>query len=223
MDLHDNEYSGGYDDTDDDDSGPPWMMIYILGAVVGIWCCAMAISTKGCRDCRHRDRYYYQDDVWVVPPSSTVLRDRRLAVQLQREESEAARRQATLRREQIVEERKLWIKRALEDQHPFHLTSDNITEHPICAICLIDLNLQSDVLQGTLCTHVFHKDCISAALVQSSHCPVCRQVFLQEEIDAETTNRNITTEEHNQNNAESASLEFSNNSRDEDSLNDASS
>jgi len=51
----------------------------------------------------------------------------------------------------------------------------------ICTVCLDEFG-KGDILAGrpTVCTHVFHKDCLSAWLERQECCPICRQTILSE-------------------------------------------
>lgn len=176
----------------------------LVAALLGVWCCAVCISTKGCRDCHYRDhrendRNAIDDPVWASPRQrrrQVAAEDYRLAVELQRQEAAAAAEAAaTARRE--------WIEQLFngdddgggggDSESPgtcrtipkIVVTAANL--HHVnatpCPICLSDAYREGDVLCcGALCHHVFHQACIQSALIRSKHCPVCRQVFLAQEV-----------------------------------------
>lgn len=61
------------------------------------------------------------------------------------------------------------------------------TIHRVCSICLIDFQQNDQVLRNAsklatnTCTHIFHKECITAWIQQSTgrtNCPCCRRTFL---------------------------------------------
>ena len=53
-----------------------------------------------------------------------------------------------------------------------------------CAICLADYEEGDTLVGGTtnVCTHEFHRTCIAGWLLQRSGCPVCRRVFLKDDV-----------------------------------------
>ena len=168
---------------DEEEADASMALIFITTAVVGLWCLAITISTKGCRDCKHRERYYSDDNVWMP----TRLRDYRLALQLQREEAEAARVEATAQRQRQEQARKAWVERAVEKQDPIVIDTRNIGKYHSCAICLAEYAVNAVLLKGDHCAHAFHKECIAGALLRSRACPVCRQIFLTQDAKQENT------------------------------------
>ena len=65
---------------EDADRFDPTVMIAVCCVVVGLWCMAVLITTKGCRDCSYRDDHAYTGGVWGLDQQE---RDRRLAEQLE--------------------------------------------------------------------------------------------------------------------------------------------
>ena len=60
-----------------------------------------------------------------------------------------------------------------------------------CAVCLSVFNSGDFISKGTskLCQHEFHRECIIDWLVRATHCPVCRALFLNEDLK-ETNHEN---------------------------------
>ena len=162
-------------------NGP--VLFGVVAGVCGLWLLAVIITTKGCRKCGYNDETYV-GGVWGQNESQAQqASDLQLAQQLQEEEDLEVTR--------VERERKAKARTAFVDKHLPAGTSykdslgDSINQQ--CAICLANYEKGDNLVSGTtnLCTHEFHRTCIAGWLLQRSGCPVCRQVFLKQDVKEE--------------------------------------
>jgi hypothetical protein len=63
--------------------------------------------------------------------------------------------------------------------------AQDLEEEPQCSICLGDYAPGDLIAASTTssCSHQFHRDCIAKWLLRKFHCPVCREIYLKEDIE----------------------------------------
>ena len=62
---------------------------------------------------------------------------------------------------------------------------DEDIDENMCAICLAKYQADDELAYSSnLCQHQFHKTCIEEWLYQHPECPICRKIFLQEDVIA---------------------------------------
>lgn len=89
----------------EEESFDPTIMVTVFCAVVCLWCCAVCLTTKGCRDCSYNDDAAYTGGVWAN--LSREDRDRLLALELQQQED------ASRTPEDLEQARQRWERQAV--------------------------------------------------------------------------------------------------------------
>ena len=154
----------------------------ILGTICGLWLLGFLYSTK-CFRRMDAGEGRSQRGVWGVMDRQQQ-RDEILARELQRVELESPPEQLAAAREELEKKtkvRKDFVERVLSGRT---LTKDVNGEGELCAICLGGYKAGDEVSRSTTgrCQHLFHRGCIAGWLVRKSICPVCREIFLQQDL-----------------------------------------
>ena len=200
------------DDNNGDDGFPFYGIVSII--LVGAWVFCCCITTKCCTDCKYDDRNALRrledDPVWRTHHGNTSESDRRLAIQMQRQELQNQNltpeqlEEIAREREARVRSRTEFVQQSLvcydyqserkQDQVP-HQDHDVEEGLPQCAICMETLKTGDKMTRATSgkCDHFFHFDCISDWFIKSSHCPICRNIFMEGD---------LLREQHKQSNEE---------------------
>lgn len=160
----------------------PAVLATLVGTLVGLWLLGLLVSTRCGRRCRYDGRYDYNDGAWAVAQRNA---DREVALRLQsqfltEEEEEAKKELARKKKRRSDFVREVLSEEAHHETDHYHDTR--------CAICLNDYVEGDNLAQSTskLCDHKFHGECIANWLVLKTHCPICRETFLMEDIKKRT-------------------------------------
>lgn len=165
-----------------------FIVLIVFSVLLGFWCMGFVIST---RCCRHfgPDSHIYDRGVWSVEMLSQQEQDRRLARQLQEAEFNLTPEEIE-RRASEFEKRRVAREQFVDQKLPSKLcdmSSDvegDHLNHTKCAICLAPYITGDCLTESTTqrCKHEFHRKCILDWLIRNSHCPVCREIYLLEDV-----------------------------------------
>ena len=165
---------GGGDTTDGPLNRP--VFIGVVCVIFGLWILGCCLSSRCC-------------GMWGR--LSREERDLRLAQLLQNEVlrqvmTPQAREFAARERERKAKARREFVEQILPRER-YRKEEEEVVhdgERQQCTICLTDYKDGECIARATteVCPHIYHRECIADWLLRKKFCPVCREVFLLEDV-----------------------------------------